>query len=485
MTSQFHTLYDWSTGSTWIADGGQKIARVESPRLRDLVMRPGGQPLATWLTLFWWQYADNEKPGRSAWIVDELRLDDRDPSCYSLSLQSHNANRSIASRYQLRLTYDAGIDSYVYEVTAEMEVLPGKEWLVEPQGGIEFADPWYKDAVGSAVPYPGAEKPRWPWVVYLDPQGQIVRLPLNHLGAPSLERILFPASGGWMGFFNHPDGNPVIELGPETAQATRVEVCAWGYDVHFIYRVPSDGKWDARKVNQGQPYPAITLKGGQKCSARYRFYSLPAVEGAQRLASSIQPVLSEDLIQQLSRPAYRAGNNTFQDGIFPSLPDSSWYWSPSHPEGAVWDRTFGRLDQSSLALHNQSSRLAYWEVPQGPDFWMNPLPSSRQRLGAWIKTDRLVGKGAYVSFRYSSYLVATGQKPPFAEVVSEPITGSRDWTYVELMIDPPPARATRGYLRLALDGVGSAWFDDVCIEIDNNPQVFPGDLDQENEDGLA
>jgi hypothetical protein len=467
ITPQFHTTYDWTTGSTWIADGGQKIARVESPRLRDVVMRPGGGPLATWLTLFWWQYADNEKPGRSAWILDELRLDDRDPACYRLKLETHNADRSITSHCQLNLTYAAEIDSYVYEISTEMEVLPGKEWLVEPQGGIEYADPWFKDAVGSAVPFPGAETPRWSWVVYTDSQGQIVRLPLNHLGVPLLERIRFPASGGWMGFFNHPDGNPVIEMDAETAQATRAEVCAWGYDVHLIQRIPTEIGWDANSLDEGRPFKSISLKSGQKLSARYRFYFLPATAGRRLLEHSIQPELPEKLVEQLTRPAYRAGNNTFQDGIFPSNPDCSWYWSPSHPEGVTWERAFGRLDQASLAIQNQIPRLAFWEVPQGSDFWMNPLPSSRQRLGAWIKTDGVSGKGAYLSFRFSNYLIATGQIPPLTETVSEPITGNMDWTYIELMIDTPPQGASRGYLRLVLEGVGTAWFDDVCLETVN------------------
>jgi hypothetical protein len=440
---------------------------VEPPRLRDLVMRPGGEPLATWLTLFWWQYADNEKPGRSAWIMDDLRLDDRDPACYRLTLHTHNADRSIASHCQLNLTYDAEIDSYVYEISTDMEVLPGKEWLVEPQGGIEFADPWFKDAVGSAVLYPGAENPRWSWLLYTDPQGRIVRLPLNHLGVPLLEHILFPASGGWMGFFNHPDGNPVIELNSQTAQATRAEVCAWGYDVHFIRRIPPGLGWEANPLTEGPPFQPLILQGGQKLSAGYRFYILSAGEGARLFERAVQPALSQDWIRQFTRPAYRSGNNTFQDGIFPSVPDCSWYWSPSHPEGVTWDRTIGRLDQSSLAIQNSISRLAYWEVPQGPDFWMNPLPASRQRLGAWIKVEGAAGKGAYLSYQYSSYLVATGQKQSFGEFVSAPISGNNDWTYVEMEIDIPPQGATRGYLRLILDGVGTTWFDDVCLEVVN------------------
>ncbi len=80
MSPQFHTTFDWASGTTWITDGDQRLAKVEGPRLRDIILRPGGEPLVTWLTLFWWQYTDNEQPGRSAWHVDELRLEDGDPA---------------------------------------------------------------------------------------------------------------------------------------------------------------------------------------------------------------------------------------------------------------------------------------------------------------------------------------------------------------------------------------------------------------------
>jgi hypothetical protein len=469
MSSQFHTVYDWASGATWIADGEQPVARLEPPRLRDLVLRPGG-PAATWLTLFWWQYTLNETAGRSAWLVDELHLDDHDPACYRLSLRSHNASRSVESRCQLELTYDDSLASYVYQLSLELEVQPGQEWLVQPQGGVEFANPWFRDAVGAALPYPGSSPPRWAWVLYTGPQGSIVRLPLNHLDTSPLGQISFPASGGWLGFFNHPDGNPVIEIGPQAALATRAEVCAWGYDVHFILRIPPQETWPTFEQQMpGSPagapsFEPLILPGGQKLSTHYRIYSLSAEEGARRMERSILPSYPPEAIPRLARPAYRAPLNTFSDGVWPQEPDPSWFWSPSHASGLAWDKTLGHSDSASLSIHSQAARLAYWEVPLGPDFWMAPLPASQQRLSGWVRTENAGSPGAYLAFRYSNYQVETGQTPPYEENASLPIVGSQDWTFVELPIEPPPAGATRAYLRLALNGMGDAWFDDVALE---------------------
>lgn len=459
MPRDFRTVYDWSGGSSWIADGAQRLARIQPPRLCDLVLRPGGPPLVTWLTLFWWQYSNNEQPGRSAWLVDELQLDDRDPDCYRLFLRTHNEGRSVESCCRLEITYDPALDSYVYGVDTDFRVLPGSSWLVAPQAGVEFADPWLKDAVGAAVPFDGSRASRWAWVLYTDPHGKIVRLPLNHLGASPLGNIFFPPAGGWLAFANHPDGNPVFELDPDTARAGRAEVCAWGYDVHFI-----------RQVSPGALRPSDSLTGhvvleeGASFRAAYRLYSQQATRCAEWLAGSVLPVLTPEEREALARPAVRLPLNTFQDGIFPLEIDASWYWSPSDADGLSWERDHGRTDRNSLRIENAGERTAYWETPLGPDFWMAPLPALPQRLSGWIRTDAVQGEGAFLELRYSSYAIETGQRTPFPAYRSESVSGSQGWVRLELTAGAPPAGATRAYIRLVLSGTGNAWFDDVELQ---------------------
>ena len=459
MPSEFHTVYDWATGTTWVADGSENIARLEPPRLRDLKFKPDGDPIGTWLTLFWWQYVNNEGPGRSAWITDEIKLDDHNPERYRLTLRSHNSDRSVESLCTLDITYKPDKSSYVYDVHMLLTVQPEQEWVINPGGGVEFANPWFIDAVGSSTEYLGSQSPRWTWVVYSSPTGKILRLPLNHLGAPSLEQIRFPASGGWLGFFNHPDGNPVIELAEETAENTRGEVCAWGYDSHFIHQI----KPDTNKPLDASPSWPTILKSGQKLSAHYLLYCLPPEQSQVIFDRAEQLPLDNASIHDLIRPAYVYPINTFQKSVSPDKPDCAWYWTSSPNDGLSWEKDFGHSGNASLAIHNPTPRIARWQAAIGPDFWMQPLSTERQKLSCWIRTNQVKGKGATISFRYSNYEIETGQKPAFSGTYTKPITDSQDWTPLEIELEGPPVGATRAYIELNLDGTGKAWFDEVAL----------------------
>ena len=457
MPPEFHTIYDWSTGSTWIADGSDQIARIEPPRLRDMKFKPGGDPIGTWLTLFWWQYVRNEEAGRSAWITDELKLNDHDPERYRLMLRSHNSDRSVHSLCDVNLTYDEEKQSYLYDVRLQLEVQPQKEWLIEPSSGVEFANPWFIDSVGSSTNFPGSQPPRWNWVVYTGPTGKLHRLPLNHLGAPPLEQIRFPSQGGWLGFFDHPDGNPVIELDAETSQYTRAEVCAWGYDTHFIHRILPE---NSQRLDYDRP---ILWQSGRTLSAHYRLYCLPARQSQFYFQQAEQIPLDRDIVQALILPAFVYPLNTFHKAISPDRPDNAWYWTASHTDTLTWERDFGHSERACLCVENSALRLASWQAAIGPDFWMQPFTSDRRKLSCWIRTDMVQGEGAYLSFRYSNYEIETGQRAAWPEKRSTPMIGSQDWTRVEIELDQPPAGATRAYIQLNLSGTGKAWFDDVAF----------------------
>lgn len=469
MATFFHTIFDPATSSTWVADGDFPVARLDLPRLRDLTLRPGTSLKATWLTLFWWQYAGNEKPGRSAWILDEAVIDDRNPNQFRLLVRSHNQGRLVESACQLALSLDNTLGSYVYDVQTELTVQPGKNWRVEPQGGVEFTNPWFRDAVGPALP--GTDlPPAWPWVLYTNPQGGLSRLPLNHMGSPALERITFPETGGWLGFFQPTEGSPVIELDGPTARSTRVEVCAWGYDAHFIHRVPPLERWPVEPFDLEQAYEPVILESGQRLNAHYRLYSLSPSEASQLVQQSTQIHLPSNLVHRLTRPALELPRSTFAPTVSPERPDSSWYWSPSHAEGVTWEQGSGRSDSHSLHIHNTLSRTAYWEAPLGPDFWQAALPTDPQTIRLWVRTRQVVGSGAQIMFRYSSYAIETGQAARLLEYRSAALSGDQDWTCLELTVPPAPAGATRAYLRLLLDGAGEAWFDDLRLEAAGEPE---------------
>jgi hypothetical protein len=464
MPPQFRTESDAQSGGTWVLDRGHRIAHIRPPRLYDLVLTPGGPPLIQWLTLFWWQYANHELPGRSAWLVDELRLDDHNPEEFRLQLRTHNSDGAVESRCHLRLTQDPTRNAYVYDVALELQVQPGRSWVVEPQGGVEFLNLWCRDAVGPAIPSPHLPPQRWHWVVYRNRDGGLSRAALNHLGGPHLWQIFFAEQNGWLAFMNHPDGNPMVELTPDTARHTRAEVCAWGYDVHFILRTHEEADWQPDPTRLQIPESRHVLSGGQTVQARYRLSAVSAQEGAAWMAQATPAVVEPAVAQRLVRPAYHAGVNTFDEEIRPQVPHTGWYWEPSQADGLSRDQTHGHNDRTSLHIRNAQPRLAFWEVALGPDFWMPALARRPQRLCGWIRTDGCGGPGAYLSFQYSSYDRRTGRLSALPEARTVPLTGTRPGRYVELPVPPPQAEdVSRAYIRLVLEGPGSAWFDDIAL----------------------
>jgi hypothetical protein len=250
----------------------------------------------------------------------------------------------------------------------------------------------------------------------------------------------------------------------DTSQATRAEVCAWGYDIHFILHSPPQTSWNNQFWKEDAIHLPITLREGQALKAHYHVYALSGDVGNALMKQSIQPSYRNDFKDIPPKPAFRFPDSNFQDEVSFDEPDPSWYWLPSHSNGLIWDQNHGRLDNYSLCIQNDFTRKAWWQVPLGPDFWMGPFPPGRVKLSGWIRSENLEGIGAYLSFRYSNYLIETGQRPKWIEYTSKPILGNHDWTYVEFQIEAPPKEATRAYLTLVLEGVGTARFDDLSFE---------------------
>ena len=336
--------------------------------------------------------------------------------------------------------------------------------MIEPQGSVEFLNACFKDAVGDAVPFEGARPQRWPWALYRNPQSEVARLALNHLGGPLMWQIFFSPGDGWLGFFNHSDGNPVIELVGDTAAESRAEICAWGHDVHFILRALPDTPWHADFERQTVPETRGILSAGQTLRARYRLLNKSYDEGARLVAQASLLTLSPEMTAKLTQPAYHRGTNFFNDVVSPDQPGSDWFWTPSHQEGLTWARQARRQTGGSLYICNASPRQASWRVALGRDFFMLPFPQQPHRLSGWIRTADVQGAGVALAFRYSSYDMETGRCSPYPTFRTEPVCGTREWTYAELVIDAPPNDAARGYIQLEFDGTGEAWFDEVALE---------------------
>ncbi|MEK6715266.1 MAG: carbohydrate binding domain-containing protein [Candidatus Omnitrophota bacterium] len=92
---------------------------------------------------------------------------------------------------------------------------------------------------------------------------------------------------------------------------------------------------------------------------------------------------------------------------------------------------------------------------QQPDFLL--LPGYEYKLSAWIKTDNVESE-AFVRIK------ATYKKGEVTYFKALPVYGTKDWTLVEANFSPKSENSI-DYLVCQLNGGGSAWFDDIKLEV--------------------
>ncbi|HUU68889.1 MAG TPA: hypothetical protein VM186_05160, partial [Planctomycetota bacterium] len=91
-------------------------------------------------------------------------------------------------------------------------------------------------------------------------------------------------------------------------------------------------------------------------------------------------------------------------------------------------------------------------------------PGKRLKIGAWVKTENLAGEGFHLesSFFLSKTPPDRGTSGPFR---SRTLTGTNDWTWLEVPMPVTPADALWLPRRIAfvLKGSGKAWVDDLVF----------------------
>ena len=134
-------------------------------------------------------------------------------------------------------------------------------------------------------------------------------------------------------------------------------------------------------------------------------------------------------------------------------------WEARTPTDAarrmVRDDAVARQGGASAAIHNQRAGRSRWRTGHFRDFSL--APGSDAVLTGWIRTDLSEG-GAFLTL-YS--LAADGNI--LGQPQSRKLPGKNDWTQVTVSAKIPAGTA---YIMpyLELDGVGSAWFDDIALD---------------------
>lgn len=440
-------------GEKWILDHGMKVARFDSCSLCDVKLKPQGEKLIKYWTIFWLQYKTGTQLGLYANRLRCLTIYDEDPEKLRLNIVSLTPDGSVTNETWLTLTYDAELESYVYDVEMNMVVSDGKTWRVlenNLNGELEYCNlyPYNVDS---------SDEKRWQVYVYQHPDGNYYEIPHNHLPTPSKRNIQIK-NDGIIGYFNEHVGNPTIQIFGDAASKTLGGLCPAMYDIHLAYKICSKGE-------------DVTLPSGTRYHARYRVFQYNEIRASEILKISKRILLSDDL----SMPRYEIGVNSFEVGVKVNETDTSWYWKdrPGSPNvSLIWDKSTGHSENCALKIVTETFSSGMWDL-----MGWGPLvkPGRKYRITAYVKTENLIGKGAYLA--YSFYDVRGGnteiqdglitwnpEVKPHPQTSDVKLTGTNDWRKISLTTSEAPPDAKCLNVKLCHSGKGTSWFDDVQIE---------------------
>jgi len=356
-------------------------------------------------------------------------------------------------------------------------------------------------------PIPG---PLWDYVVYdkdIDSYNcnrYWIKAPLNRF-ITSAQNNIRVRRDGFIGFMNHPRGNPMVQLVGDTANVSRVDMCNWFYDLHFnhvlrfVKQPPAKGfsvtarfrilNFDAAHTRpilehaQLPAYPEIERQA--KAFPRYAEHGLNSFEHSVTLDQGDHSRIWRPFHDHPVYPSFGLTDiRLFSDGmrhdLLPDTPALSRKRAATNPQArCIWDLTMGRSGTSSLKVVTTADAAAGWSLPvfEAPE----ALPGKRYRLSVWIKTEGLQGRGAALGCFPEAYkspwtLRERAKKREPIPLLAEPrIRGTTDWRKVELVTPPIPNPRYSGCFEYDLrkcalqpvlwhDGRGTTWFDDFLLE---------------------
>lgn len=443
----------------WIYDGEIPIAlfeyrQVEQPEenlryfnsvpkppvLRYLKLTPNGKPLVEGVQLYW------VLQSRSV-VTDELidlSVVGNGTERLEITFITKDKGRIATSRRILTMTYDSELGSYIYDFRCILE-FQSPDFFRDKTMIFEFSDPWYVGCPGPAVEFTGMWRKRYQKFVYESEDGSLQAIPLNHFTTSHKSNIRLKRDGIFTAVYEA-DGNPAFQFVEDTADKSSIGICWWGYDVHFA-RVVTPDELD-KPIN-----------------THFRIFQCPGQKAKEFAANAIvKPLKPEEWGGKKEYPVYERISSFERglslDGIWNGVTDP-FPWEIVG-EGAAWDKTSGRNDNFSLKIERNEKGLTRWKTFQGDGqgYWMEPWsPCKGYTVRIWIKTANVIGNGATLAMQY--HIPNESQQYPI--YTAKKLTGTNDWTRLELTTGTPPPEAGCLMLMLQQDGIGTTWFDDLEV----------------------
>jgi len=444
----------------WIYDGDDPIAVFDMstldepmqalmvfsniPRpilLRRLKLTPGGKPLVQAVQLYW-------KCGSVVTdVLDGLEVEGDGTDRLTVTFSVKDKWDTVNVTRTLTLTYDAELESYVYDFTDRGIVNTPETLHKNRPVRIEYCDPWFVDCPAPSQRFPGMWKGRYTKFAYESRDGGVKACPHHHVSNSQKSGIRLKRDGLFACVYE-PDGNPAIQIMGDTADKTAISICPWGYDVHMGYQAAPE-----------ELFGPITT--------HFRIFQCPQTRAYELDAAAETPKLRPDEFGGLRELPMYEPVSSFDRGMSIVDPHTGdidpWFWRPQDETGAVWDKTYGRTDSRSLKIEKDTAGIATWySMCEGQGYFALPwTPCKGYEITCWVKTREVHGEGSSIGVRCH----VPNIPPDWPITRSERVTGTTDWKKVTVRIGPPPEDTSIVSLHLSQVGSGTTWFDDLEVKM--------------------
>lgn len=401
------------------------------------------------LPLFWQQYAHHQDPERNLGSHPVLDVQEAHGGSVTVICRGMTASRSAESTFHVTFR-EHGPEDREIMVRARLRVIGSPGWIVTPNpdhGELEFCNLWPVDTY-----VPSGDRPKRYAYTAVRRSGRVELLPHHHLESADKHNI--PLGAGDVVAWLPEDDNPAIMVQSTTPLAAGL--CAYMWDMHLACKV----------CTAGEP---VVLPAGYEAEAAFSLFAFGREEGQAWMREGVVASAPANA----TAPLYVRGLNTFRR-TFGSDPDvlGGWPWTFETERGTAGGRVTGELDRttgyddtSSLVIRCEGAGTGRWVATTlGPAFGEPPFrPDRCYRLTARVRSEGATPRvtlalhrtGAPGLFDASTYEVFPA---------SPGGSGTGGWelfTALTPVITPEPDRV---HLRLACDGPGTVWFDNVLFE---------------------
>lgn len=430
-------LRKW-VGGDWVFWGDQPVARLnrEYLLLTNIRTYPFGPPVC-YFPLHWLQYM-----GQEYYANQNRRIEvEEDGAGLTIRVHGTTPKEEILSEARVGVSLDPATDAFVFDVQSEFQVQAGKTWPA--LNGLEFVNlvP-YGSMVPQVVEGKTVATPRQQWLVWRDGDGGWYNEPINHNGWFPMKEARYPVLAGqdpWVGYFNGKERATVVQIRKGSEPVT-FQLCDALFDLHLYYNRPE-----------------ASLTAGSRRDIHFVLTALPLGQSRKLLAKSTLP--PNAMRQKWAYPFYEIGRMDFHRGAEiaePSLfrlwckgsSNVAWYFPPTY-----WDRATGHGNAGSLRADGPLPLTVDFGPPASGESFQE---SKLYEISAWVKTQDVRGAGPYLAARDN-----TGTRPIVAGVRSG-LTGTHGWTRISCVTDRFHESPSEE-LVAAVDGIGTAWFDDIEI----------------------